>query len=103
MKQIIGGRRYDTDTAILIGQHGSGSPSDFRYINEALYRTRNGRFFLAGEGGARTRWAYCAPGGGRWTGSGIQPLNRDEALDWAQSHLATDIVERHFGDCITDA
>ena len=40
MKAIIRGRRYDTETAMLVGESWSGGgKSDFRYWEAALYKT----------------------------------------------------------------
>lgn len=43
MQKIIGGLRYDTDTATLVASHDrrNGSGRD-----EYLYKTKNGRFFI---------------------------------------------------------
>jgi hypothetical protein len=56
MRQIIDCKRYDTETATLIGEAdslhaGASSTSDFNYWEAGLYRTPRGNYFLAGEGG----------------------------------------------------
>ena len=59
MKQIINGKTYNTETATELGHYWNGlSDSDFRHISESLYRTKNGRYFLAGEGGPMTRYSH---------------------------------------------
>lgn len=107
MKAIINGRRYDTDKAILVGTAGSDgniSVNDFSYWEAGLYKTpRSGVFFLAGEGGAMTRWATPIGNNGRSGGSGIIPLDRDEALEWAERYLPSDVIEQHFAADIQDA
>jgi len=36
-------------------------------------------------------------------GEGIHPLDREEALEWAERYLPAANVEEHFGDVIEDA
>ena len=102
MKRIIEGLRYDTETATFIGRDRqcNGSFSDW---DESLYVTKSGNYFISGSGGAASRWAEPSGDNGRQGGSGIRPLTREEALQWAESHLTTDEVEAHFGDSIKDA
>ncbi|MGI6784155.1 MAG: hypothetical protein ACOX5A_07985 [Aminivibrio sp.] len=104
MKQIINGKRYDTETATLIGSGGGNAyPGDFHYFSESLYRTRRGAFFLAGEGGALSHYSRPAYGGGTIGSSGIIPLSAEEALSWCETHLSLDEYEGIFGDAIEDA
>jgi hypothetical protein len=103
MKAIIQGKRFDTDTAKLIGEASHGYQGDFSHWEAGLYKTpRSGAFFLAGSGGPMTRWAQAA-GNMRTGGSGIVPLTAEEALNWAEQHLSVDEVEAAFGDQIEDA
>lgn len=103
MKQIIEGLRYDTETAKELGEASyNGSSTDFQYFHETLYKTESGRYFLAGKGGPRTRWAH-AVGNGQTGGSGIQTLEASEALEWAERYLTSDAIEAAFGEFISDA
>lgn len=105
MKKIINGVRYDTESAILIGEYSSpGSSRDFSHWEAGLYKgPRSGRYFLAGEGGPMTRYAKSM-GGNSWSGGeDITPMTRDEAFAWAQDFLKPAIVEREFSDAIQDA
>lgn len=95
MKKIIGGRRYDTATAKLVGEYETGYIGDFDWVNEKLYQKATGEFFLAGEGGAKTRWASRAIDGFS-SGEGILPLTLDEAREWAEEHLTQAEVEELF-------
>ena len=57
MKRIINRKVYDTETSEKLAEYdtpGIGS-NDFRYMREALHRTKKGELFLAGEGGALTK------------------------------------------------
>lgn len=95
MKRIIKGRRYDTDTAKLAGTYETGYIGDLDWRNEQLYRKSTGEFFLAGKGGAKTRWASRTIDGFS-SGDGILPLTLDEAREWAEEHLSVKDVENLF-------
>jgi hypothetical protein len=105
MKAIINGLRYDTATAVEIGSANAGlGRGDFRWYDEALYRTpRSGRYFLAGEGGALTRYSQSVPGGGSTSGKRIVTLSPEEALEWAEQNLTAAEIEEAFGDKVEDA
>ena len=103
MKKIVGGKRYDTGTATLIGEYGSGGHGDFESIHEGLYRTKTGNYFVAGSGGPKTRYSVRVEQN-CWSGSSdIYPLTKDEALEWAQAHLEPEEVEAEFASMIADA
>jgi hypothetical protein len=104
MKKIINGLRYDTEKAIKVGFASRGYINEFPRWEATLYRTpRSGRFFLAGEGGPMSRFAQ-SEGVNSWgSGSGIIPMSRAEALEWAEQHLSPEEIEKHFGDDIQDA
>lgn len=78
----IDGRVHDADTAVLIGETSNNnefSPSDYGFWKAGLFRTpRSGRYFIAGVGGAMTRFSY---------------LHDDEATEWAWEHLGIDLAE----------
>jgi len=51
MKKIIDGKKYDIETAMLIGTTEKGcNCTDYHYTSEVLYQKKNGEFFLFGEG-----------------------------------------------------
>lgn len=110
MKAIIKGVRFDTDKATLLGHTdnlgaGADSTRDFNYWEAGLYRTpRSGRYFLAGQGGARSMFSRSA-GQNCWTGgSQIIPFESEAAaFRWAQEELDIDVVEQHFGHLIEEA
>lgn len=97
MKKIIGGKRYDTDTAKEMGYASYSNPSDFSYWRETLYRKNTGEFFLHGEGGPMSRYAETV-GQNEWSGGQkIMPLSIDAAQEWAEEHLDGDEYEQIFG------
>jgi hypothetical protein len=103
MKAIIGGMRYDTAKAELVAEYWNGFATDhFDYLEEKLYVTSNGAWFLAGEGGARTRYA-AARGGSVHGSSAITPVSPDRARQWLEQHNHMAELEQHFGDSLVDA
>src|SRR3990172_2422569 len=58
MKKVIDGKIYNTETAELLHEWDNGMyGNDFGRCEEALYRTKKGAYFIAGEGGAMSRYA----------------------------------------------
>lgn len=104
MKKIIDGLKYDTEKSLLIGEGGNSlSRRDFNYCYESLYKTKSGRFFLSGEGGAMTKYSQKVDSNSRAGGSGIIPLSKEDALSWAENNLDSDTIEEHFKDIIEEA
>ena len=102
MKKIINRKRYDTETAKLIGSYGYSNPSDFNYWSEDLYQKKTGEFFLYGEGGARTQYAQAIDLNSWCGGERIMPLSYDEAREWAEKHLDADTYKEVFGPVAED-
>lgn len=97
MKKIIGGKRYDTDTAKFLGYAGYSHPGDFAFWSEHLYRKRTGEYFLHGIGGAMSKYARRV-GPDEWSGGEkIRPLSPEEAQKWAEEHMDADEYEQVFG------
>jgi len=98
MRAVINGKRYDTSSAVLIGEAGyCGPKADLQWWEAGLYKTpRAERYFIAGAGNAMTRWGQRANNKGRIGGFGIFPMERDEALEWAESYLTVEQVEAGF-------
>jgi hypothetical protein len=87
MRRAIKGLIYDTETAVEITEladAGNHYPrNDFRWHLTSLYRTKSGRYFIAGRGGALSPWA-TASGNGRIAGEGVRPLTMEEARQYAE-------------------
>ncbi len=97
MKKIINGKRYDTDTAKLVGHTSYGTPGDFNYWWEGLYRKRTGEFFLQGNGGPMSKYSERI-GENEWTGGQeIIPLSLEEAQEWGEKYLDAEEYEEIFG------
>lgn len=104
MHKVINGKKYNTDTAKLLGTWCAECGStDYKYFEEYLYRTKSGNFFIYGEGGPdspyRQQIEYCT-----WTGGeSIIPISFEQAQRWAEKHLDGDEYEAIFGDVEDDA
>ena len=98
MKKIINGKKYDTSTALRIGNFWNGlSDGDFSSLSETLYKKKTGEFFLHGEGGAMSRYSRSV-GQNTWSGgSAIVPISAEEAKEWAEANLSSDEYETAFG------
>jgi len=104
MNMIIDRKRYDTNHATKIASCGNGCPrSDSHFLEESLYRTDHGAWFIHGAGGAQTAYAaVSADGRHRYYNETFVPLTEDRAADWlARYH--PDLFEEYFCDLATDA
>lgn len=99
MKKIIDGKMYNTETATEIHHFNNGLPySDFNYLEESLYKKKTGEFFLAGNGGAMTKYAHHCADRTSCGGEGIFPLTEDRAKLWAEKHMTTEKYIKTFGE-----
>ena len=104
MKRIIDGKTYNTDTATRICDTSNNyNQSDFKVENSDLFVTKKGAYFIAGSGGAMSRFSEEASGGGYCGGDGIIPLSREDALFECERHGSTDEIEKFFGDMVEEA
>jgi hypothetical protein len=81
IRRIIEKRVYDTDTAALVHvlcKSGGHIALDFHAEYTALYRTRLGVFFIAGQSGACGRWRRYE-NGHRHPGNGIEVVSDTQA------------------------
>ena len=98
MKQIINGKKYDTETATEVGSWWNGlSTRDFSHCRETLYRKRTGEYFLYGIGGPMSGYSHSC---GNMTSGGekIIPMTEAEAREWAEGRLGCDEYEEIFGE-----
>ena len=102
MKKIIAGKKYDTETATMLGERTYSNPRDFSYVHEELYIKRTGEYFIYGEGGANTKYRQWIDDH-TWTGGDrIKPITEQEARKWVEEHLDGDDYERIFGKVYED-
>jgi len=79
--RVIGGKKYSTLTAKFVGTIVEKHMGLMNFSNEvtALYVTKRGQWFVAGQGGGATRWCRTASDGGYLPGSGIELIGAAEA------------------------
>ena len=98
MKQIINGKKYDTNTAELLLTTDNGlSHSDFNWSEEELYKKRTGEFFIRGTGGAATAYGRSCGQTARCGGSRIIPLSLEKAKEFGEKNMDADTYESVFG------
>lgn len=76
------GKTYNTDTAIKLLWSCNNLENDSDYAEESLYVTPSGDYFLAGHGGARTKYAHRLSDGSFRAGYDIIPLTEQETEIW---------------------
>lgn len=89
VSRVIGGRTFSTSTATLgwvIACMGYSQLSDFRFERTGLYLSPRGQWFVAGEGGACSRWGRRAVDGSRDPGDGIELVSADQARALLEQH-----------------
>jgi hypothetical protein len=97
MKKIINKALYNTETARLVGRYDNGANGgDFTRVDEDLYQTKSGKYFLHGDGGPMTTYAVHQ-GNSTSGGSEIIPMTVAEAQEWAEEKLTADEFQREFG------
>jgi hypothetical protein len=97
MRKLIDGKLYDTETATMIAETWNGLiNSDFRNLDETIYKTKNGKYFLYGHGGAMTKYA-TSYGGSTGGGSDIIPLTEKEVKEYLENWGKTDKYFELFG------
>lgn len=100
MKKNIAGKRYDTNSAELIGKMKHGTEDDSDYYIEELYHKRTGEFFLYGKGAPGSKYSKAITYN-KWVGScDINPISDEEAEDWARKYADVSVYQRFWGNGI---
>lgn len=86
MKITYYGKTYNTDTAIKLLWRCNNSENDSSFVEEFLCATPSGDYFLAGHGGARTKYAHRLSDGSFRAGDDIIPLTEQEMEIWIGDH-----------------
>lgn len=104
MKAIIDGKRYNTETAELVARWNNGYyQNDFHLVEETLYKTPKGAYFLYYIGGALSKYSIQVGSNGSGEGDGIKVLSREEAAGWLEEHNCPDKLEAEFPNMVVDA
>ena len=103
MKSTINRQVYDTAKATLVAEDWNNlGRNDFHALQEQLYVTAKGNWFIYGWGGAMTKYADHE-GNSSSEGERIVPMTRDETLAWCEEHSAQDAIDKHFSDLVSEA
>lgn len=97
MKKVVNGVLCNTETAMKVGERSYSSPGDFSYFYEELYKTKSGRFFIYGAGGAASKYAKMVAQNEWGWGETIKLLSPESARRWAEAHLTGDEYIAAFG------
>lgn len=93
MEKIIRGKRYNTETATLVGEATYCNLIDYLCWHDVLYKKRNGEFFLYVKGGAASWCDQNIP----VDGSFIKPMTFEKAKAWGEKYLTAEAYEEAFG------
>lgn len=103
MRRVIEKKVYDTDNALMIAEDWNGlGGNDFRSLNEELYKTKKGNYFLYGSGGPLTKYGKSS-GNQTFGSSEIIPMSKQEAYQWLEQHSETEAIEEFFLDEFEEA
>ena len=95
IRRVVDGRVFDTETAELVAIIKNNDGDHFAHERTGLYRSPKGQFFLAGHGGASSRWRrLAADKDGYVPGEGIKLVTESEAL--AVATEAGDSIDESF-------
>ena len=104
MRKVIEGKLYNTETAEMVADDSYSNYGDLQYWSEEIYRTQKGNWFLAGEGGAMSKYAQAIGQNEVGGGSAIIPLTEGEALAWLEDHACDpEAYEEYFTGILEDA
>lgn len=98
MKKVIDGSLYNTETATRLGVWDNGIFSNIGSVDEALYVTRAGKYFLHGFGGSNTKYAEQTSNNHWSSGEAIIPLSAEAARKWAEERMDGDSYVKAFGE-----
>ena len=98
MRKIIDHKVYDTKTSRVLADTWYGnSYEDFNFLEEILYQTPNGRFFLYESGGAFSKMGRGVGTNSTGGSSDITPLDKDAAAALIKKwHDAGDISAAEY-------
>jgi hypothetical protein len=97
IRRVVAGKAYNTETAEFVGWLADSGTccTDFQSECTGLYRTRKGQWFIAGEGGAASRWnSLGSDGCSTVAGEGLDLISAQTAQElMEEANLA---VEAYF-------
>ena len=98
MKQIIRGKKYNTETAKFICEYeNTWNRTDFTWYKKELYLKNTGEFFFYIEGGPASPYARMVPGGSCGN-SFIKPAYVEDAKEFIEKNGSVELYEELFGE-----
>jgi hypothetical protein len=83
MRSFVGSIIYDTEDAEkIICAKNADSENRLRWMEETLFRTKDGHYFLYGKGGPMSPYAEVVGKHCKTGGSKIIPFDLQDALEW---------------------
>ncbi|HBM6509205.1 TPA: hypothetical protein LY796_002232 [Enterococcus faecium] len=98
MKKIIEGKLYNTETATLIAEYQKGNRSDFYGIEEKVYKTKKGQYFMYYWGGGCSKYREEVASQTYSDSEGIKLISEEEAKEFAMEHLDAEDFIGIFGE-----
>ena len=94
MARFRDGRWYDTSESSLVSSYRSGDPGGLDFVEEQLYQTVDGAFFLIGRGGSKSEWGVHL-----WTtvdGETVRDMSRKSGAK--DLRVLTDVEAESWGE-----
>ncbi|WP_320178896.1 hypothetical protein [Roseovarius pacificus] len=98
MKIIFNKKIYDTDQAKEITSVRHATPNNLAWFLEDFYRSRNGAWFIVGDGGPLSHYAVEFEDGNKEGRRRLKPMSPDETIAWLEKHGKYSVIEDHFSD-----
>lgn len=98
MEKIINGKKYSTETGVFLAKYEYSNSRDVYFVNEELYKTKNGTYFLYYEGGALSKYSVSVGNNGMDGSDGIEILTKEEAQEFMVENADVDEYEKEFGE-----
>ena len=100
MKQVVNGKRYDTEASKLLAAWDNGYRRwDFDWLSESLYVTTKGNYFLHEEGGANTSLHTQKGSNWRCGGEQITTLDPPGVVEWLERRQIEAVSD--LGEAVT--
>lgn len=99
MKKIINGKKYDTETARMVGCFVWGkNKEDVNYSVEILFCKKTGEYFLYEEDNIIPEYYISGRKNLMSCGKTLTPYSWERAQKWAMENLDGDDYEEEFGE-----
>lgn len=100
IKKIVDGKTYNTKTATHLALYAYDDCDQYEWYWEHLYQTRNGAFFLVGDGMSEyTPYGALLPGTNDYIrGHVLLPLNVNQVRKWLEMRELVEEYEEIFGE-----